>query len=95
MIKQFSITQIATKNPSQTEVMHHRCAVEFHKNRLREIIVSNIKTRGWNQKEAAEYFGVSQSSMSYICSGKTRNFSMDTMLKMLSSLGYTCTVSVN
>ncbi len=94
MTKQFTIQQTLSTRPVQTEVWNHTSTVEYHKMRLRTVVVQNIKSRGWTQKEAAKYFGVSQSSVSYICSGKTRNFSMDTLLKMLSALGYKYTVNI-
>jgi predicted XRE-type DNA-binding protein len=52
-------------------------------------IVDNIKARGWTQKAAAKYLGVSQPRLSNLQNGKISKFSAVMLMEILSKLGFT------
>lgn len=93
-MKKVNITQVLSSTPLVTEIAYQKGTVAYHKMRLRKVIMDNIDKRGWTNVEAGEYFGVHNSRISTLRCGKIEKFSIDYMLKMLSSLGYRSSVEV-
>ena len=54
-----------------------------------------IKEKSWNQLEAAEALGVTQSRISDLVNGKIEKFTLDFMFDMLDKLGFRAKVSMD
>lgn len=71
---------------------------EDDKRRVRAELMTSIKNyieaRGWNQKEAAVHFGVSQPRISEIVQGKAELFTVDKLINLLNRAGQTVEVSI-
>ena len=66
---------------------YHKIAAQAHISELRESLmrrlVSELRSRKWSQKQAAEYLGVSQPRISNIYRAQTSKFTVDTLVEML------------
>ena len=58
------------------------------------MLTSLIKEKGWNQGEAAQQLGVTQSRISDLKNTKVENFTVDAMLEMLDTLGFKVRMSM-
>lgn len=47
----------------------------------------HIKAKGWTQKEAGKYLGITQPRVSDLMRGKINLFSLDSLINMLASAG--------
>lgn len=56
---------------------------------MMDAIVDIIDNKGWTQKEAAEFLGVSQPRISNLKNGRISKFSIDMLMGMLTKLGFT------
>jgi predicted XRE-type DNA-binding protein len=67
----------------------HALGIWTIRHEMMNAIVDNIKARGWTQKAAAKYLGVSQPRLSNLQNGKISKFSAVMLMEILSKLGFT------
>lgn len=53
-----------------------------------------IRARDWNQRQAADVLGIDQPKVSALMRGAINGFSVERLLRLLSSAGYDTTVSL-
>jgi predicted XRE-type DNA-binding protein len=67
----------------------HALGIWTLKYQMMNEIIDNIKARGWTQKAAAKYLGVSQPRLSNLQNGKISKFSVMMLINILSKLDFT------
>jgi predicted XRE-type DNA-binding protein len=67
----------------------HALGIWTIRHEMMNAIVDNIKARGWTQKAAAKYLGVSQPRLSNLQNGKISKFSVMMLINILSKLDFT------
>lgn len=58
------------------------------------LVASEIKERGWTQKQAATFFGVNQPRISDLVNGRVEKFTVDMLMNWLEKLGKDVSISV-